>query len=249
MKIKKIYSFFSRCFLYFFIQTCFSGGPLDKSQVRMILQYLIDPEIRCFLNIISLCEGTSRQQKANIACFKPSWSEYAVSFGYKEKLDLKKYPNKFFCPRGKRYLCATASGRYQFIAKTWEYLIRKYNQEKIFNENKIFFSDFFSNIDTYYEESISSKYHSVEDLLDFKFGPFWQDFYAVVLLVQANLIQSIKNKNIEKICQKISFIWPSFPKNKFSENRYKDGVNNSKPFKRIVRLFELQMNQKSLENK
>lgn len=244
MKFKKKYFFLKKYFLCFLIQSCFCESSLDQSKINMILQYMVDRDIRCFLNIISLCEGTSNKTKEKISCFMPSWNEYSVSFGYTEKINLKKYPEKLFCPRGKKYLCGSACGRYQFVAKTWKYLIEKYNQIKIFNQNKDFFIDFFNNIEIYYDHTVLEKYRNIDDLLHFKFGPFWQDFYAVVLLMQANLIELIKNKNIEKICQKISFIWPSFPKNKFSENRYKDGVNNAKSFKKIVRLFELQMKKR-----
>jgi muramidase (phage lysozyme) len=244
MEFKKKYFFLKKYFLCFLIQSCFCGGSLDQSKINMILQYMVDRDIRCFLNIISLCEGTSKQKKASICSFKPSWNEYSVSFGYTEKINLKKYPELYFLPRGKKYLSSTACGRYQFIVKTWKYLIQRYNQIKIFNQNKDFFIDFFNNIEIYYDDTVVEKYRNIDDLLHFKFGPFWQDFYAVVLLMQANLIGLIKNKNIEKICQKISFIWPSFPKNKLSENRYKDGVNNAKSFKKIVRLFELQMKKR-----
>lgn len=244
MKFKKKYFFLNKYFLCFLIQSCFGESSLDQSKINMILQYMVDRDIRCFLNIISLCEGTSNKRKEKISCFVPSWGEYSVSFGYTEKINLEKYPEKFFCPRGKKYFCSSASGRYQFIAKTWKFLTKKYDQETVFNSNKIFFTDFFNNIENYYDQTIIKKYENFQDLLRYKFGPFWQDFYAVVLLVQANLIGLIKNKNIEKLCQKISFIWPSFPKNKSSENRYKDGVNNAKSFKKIVRLFELQMKKR-----
>jgi muramidase (phage lysozyme) len=245
MDFKKKYFFLLSCFLFFFLQISFSSDFLHQDKIKKALSYVIDPDIRCFLNIISLCEGTSKKKKEKIACFKPSWSEYLVSFGYKEKIDLVAYPEKLFCIRGKKDLCSSASGRYQFIEKTWKHLIKRYKQKNIFLKNKNFFIDFLDNMSGYYDQTVLKHYKNVDDFLYFKFGPFWQDFYAVLLLMQAGLIELIKSKNIEKVCQKISFIWPSFPKNKFNESRYHDGVNNAQSFKKIVRLFELQMKKRS----
>lgn len=245
-------------FLFFFIivKTVYPSHIRHKNEnnkeskkaiiVQKVLKLFLDKDIRCFLNIIALFEGTSKQNKADMRCFHPSWSEYQTSFAHASILDLQEYPNKLFCrskkaqPNNKDF-CGSAAGRYQFIKKTWHHLTKKFPQEKIFQNNKDFFNNLIPQLEKFYTAEIIEKYKSIDDILQYKFGPFWQDFYAIILLFEAKIINLIKNKNIEKMSEKISYIWPSFPKNKNNENRYNDGINKAKPYAKVIKIFEKQM--------
>ncbi len=199
--------------------------------VELIFSLLRNKKIRGFLNVIALCEGTKKKLINKSIDKLPSINEYMVSFINAEKIiNLQEYPNKIFCGDLRHgRACASAAGRYQFIKNTWKYLTKRIQPYKVYKNNTQLFQDYFLDIPNLYQNDVINFYKSHTDLIKYKFGPFWQDFYAIVLLLESNAIPDIINKNYKSLIKKASKIWSTLPKDKSGLSIYESEINHAKP--------------------
>ena len=234
----KMYFFFIFFFIFMNIKS------INIKKVYFAIDLLKNFKIRYFLDVIAVCEGTKKSYK-NFINDLPKLSEYQVSFLNKKKIkNMKGYPNVLFCSflRG-RSVCASASGRYQFIQKTWNDLEKRFNQYKIFMLFEKDIEDFFYNKEKYYDESINIIYQVKEDILKYKFGPFWQDLYAILLLIDIGVIDDILTNNYHEIFKKTSKIWSTFPVDKHHGTRYSSYINRSQKYSFVLGLIKKYLNR------
>jgi muramidase (phage lysozyme) len=199
---------------------------LSEDEIKTLILYLFNKKIRAFLNLISITEYTAINTKNN-SMNTPKIKEYMVLFGGKIINDIE-----FFLCHPAEYgfiestidtngntLKSTASGRYQFLFKTWKYI------EKLFQKNN------FKNI--YLEEikkilentkelyiDIEKVYKNEDDFFIYSFGPFWQDLGAIILMHYAGAINDILNDNFETAIFKLAPVWASLPKDESNLSYY-----------------------------
>lgn len=212
--------------------------------IELIFSLLEDKKIRGFLNIIAICEGTKKISPNSLIDNFPSLNEYMVSFINAEKItNLEKYPNKLFCGDLRHgRACASAAGRYQFIKKTWNHLDNKIKPYSIYKKYKILFHNFFLKIPQLYQKDIMDFYKNPTDLIKYKFGPFWQDFYAIVLLLQIDSIKDILNNNYNDLIKKAAKIWSTLPKDKSGLSFYENKINHAQTLKYTLKLCKKYIN-------
>jgi muramidase (phage lysozyme) len=232
--IKKIF----KCFLFISIN-------IYNADIKLIFSLLKDKKVRGFLNVIACCEGTKKVNKKNILIDRyPELKEYKIPFINAEKItSLREYPNKLFCGniRQKR-VCASASGRYQFIKKTWYDLCKRFRQEGIYKNYPSLIDEYLLDLSTIYQEDIVKFYQIKEDVLKYKFGPFWQDFYAIALLIQIGAVEDILNDNYKNLIQKASRIWSTLPKDASGLSFHESHINHAQKLPYTVRLCKRYMN-------
>jgi muramidase (phage lysozyme) len=241
-------------------------NELDKNIIIKKALNLIDNEyIRCILNMIANCEGT-KDKKASL----PTLSEYAVTFMNTEKIiDFRTHPNKIFknTLRGKT-VGGSASGRYQIIRKTWEMLMKNYHPEMVIAENKRKMKELFfkyiqndTESEPLYDADILSFYdNDFSKFSTYHFSPFWQDLYAIILMLEKNIEKEIKKieKNpeefIEKekydnIIKKLSLIWSTIPYNFKNKSMYESFINKSKKYTYVKKQIKNCMKSKIEERR
>lgn len=209
-----------------------------KKNIILMLNLLKDKKIRGFLSVIAVCEGTKKDDGLN----KAYLHEYQVPL-LKQKVisDLTQYPNRLF--KGKvrnRIVSGSASGKYQFIKKTWHKWERDYSQNDFYYTNNQAIESFFNVMNRYYDKAILSMYKNKESLLKYKFGPFWQDLYAIGELLQADAVKDIFNADYASLLNKTSLIWASIPYDETNSSRYDDFINknNAKTYSYVMALCE-----------
>lgn len=227
--------------IFFFILNikadCSDIIAFDKNNIKYLLKLMIDPRIRGFLTLIAVCEGT--RNKSNIKK-KSDLSEYQIPFLNQEKIhNLSEHPNKIFKAflRGK-IVGASASGRYQFIKKTWFEWLEKCPREEVYYNNKNYFKKFYKNLHKYYEKNIIDLYKGKKDLLTIGFGPFWQDFYAICLLNEVDAINDILNKNYKNLFSKVSQKWSTISYDTSGRSRYEDIINHAQKYHVVLELYK-----------
>jgi muramidase (phage lysozyme) len=237
---------FKKKLIYLFIINILVNKNQSKkdTNIKRAIKLISNKKIRSFLDVIAICEGTKKNKKNSYSL--PTLSEYQITFLNTQKItDLTKYPNKIFCtPLRGRKVCGSASGRYQFIEKTWNGLAKKYKQDKIFSQYDSQISNFFNMIEQYYHESIINLYQKCDDIAKYQFGPFWQDFYAILLLIEADAINDILTNNYEKILQKTSNIWSTIPVTSHNDSRYPSYINKAQKYNTVISLFKKYLTKK-----
>lgn len=234
MKKKKINLIKNITYVYFFF-IFLNNYTID---IKLIFSLLQEKKVRGFLNVIALCEGTKKKSSHKFIDNLPSLNEYMVSFVNAEKItNLEKYPNKLFC-KDLRHgrACASAAGRYQFIKNTWHYLNKNIKPNQVYEKNKELFENYFEKIPFLYQKNIVNFYKTPTDLIKFKFGPFWQDFYAIVLLLQIDAIKDILNNNYQALIQKTAKIWSTLPKDKNGLSFYESNINHAQKHQYVLNL-------------
>lgn len=194
---------------------------IKKKQFLILLENYLNINVRGFLNIIAICEGTvfknfdnfnafyDRIKKEN-GLYLPGINEYKVQFGYKKKINnFEDHPNDVSCINN---LCSSAAGRYQILKKTFDSFLKKFEQiDLLFKDKEV--KKIIRHI-FYRQNSFYFNYHGYKHLSDFhkfKFGPFIQDLCAINLIIENNAIDLVKNKKYEEAIHKLSKIWASFP--------------------------------------
>lgn len=207
-----------------------------KNNIVSMLNLLKDKKIRGFLSVIGVCEGTKKDNGDNRAYLH----EYQVPLLKQEVItDLSSYPNRLFKGRVRnRIVSGSAAGKYQFIKKTWHKWEREYPQDDVFNSNYEKVENFFDSMNRCYDKEILSLYKNENNLLKYKFGPFWQDLYAIGELLQADAVKDIFSGDYASLLSKTSFIWASIPYDKNSNSRYDDFINrnNAKAYSYVIAL-------------
>jgi len=199
---------------------------------------LKNKKIRGFLNVIALCEGTKKKHAKTFEDNAPALDEYRVSFINAEKINnLTTYPNKLFCGdirHGK--VCASAAGRYQFIKKTWQHLEKKIKPNEVYKKYPELFDNYFLELPILYQKDIVNFYQTPSDLGKYKFGPFWQDFYAVILLIEKNTISDILNGNYKELITKAAKTWSTLPKNASGKSFYESKINHAQKLQYTLKI-------------
>jgi muramidase (phage lysozyme) len=204
--------------------------------IEFVFSLLKNKKIRGFLDVIALCEGTKLKNYQNE---KPTLYEYKVSFINAETInDMTKYPNKLFCGDIRHgRVCASAAGRYQFIKKTWNRLAQRIKPETLYKKHPKLFEDYFQDLSNLYEKDIVTFYKNPLDLIKYKFGPFWQDFYAIILMLEKkDIIDDILNQNYKKLIYKASQIWSTFPKNAGGKSFYESNINHAQKLNYVLKI-------------
>jgi muramidase (phage lysozyme) len=231
-KIKKLI-----IILIFFLPVIHTG----KIDIKTILHYMSNKKIRGFLNVIACCEGTKKINRKNKASdHLAALQEYKIPFINAEKItSLIEYPNKLFCGNVRQVrVCASASGRYQFIRTTWAEQTKKNKQQDVFKKHEAFFDYYLANLPHFYQDDVIALYKNKTDIIKNKFGPFWQDFYAIILLEKAGAIQDILNNNYSNAIKKACKVWSTLPKDKSGKSFYEDHINRAQKFDYTIKLCQ-----------
>jgi len=184
---------------------------IPEEKIIQSVNMLTNRNIRAFLNFISRLEGTKNINKLDE--YKSSINEYKIQFTGKVFNNLTDHPREIISSNG---LKSSAAGRYQFIQKTWDKLLEIFPNKII--ENKKFetgIKEYMKNKKNIYLNN--NLYNSINDIEKFKFGPFWQDLGALLLIqIEGNidleiLLKKLKEKKYKEIINKLSKIWASFP--------------------------------------
>lgn len=245
--------FFKNLSLYFLILIKFNLCSIreepnhlkTETEIQFLLESMFNKNIRGFLNFISSLEGTGNNNSE-----KPSLEQYQILFGGSSFENLLEHPNikkTVINSKTGKTLVSSASGRYQFIIRTWNKLLEAFPKD-ILNRIYIkYISKYFKNLNNLYEKNIVNLYKNIRDILKYKFGPFWQDLGALFLIHSENnsLINKIKNANSERdyieIIMELSRVWASFP-SKESGGSYYLGQSSYK----VSRSLELYLTHKNL---
>jgi muramidase (phage lysozyme) len=98
------------CFLLISVSGTLDARRTPGQFKQELINWLKEPEILAFLDVIAFAEGTFR---AHLKGYKMRYTGATFS-SYKE------HPAIIICaPLNGRRICSTASGRYQFLLKTW----------------------------------------------------------------------------------------------------------------------------------
>lgn len=200
--------------IFFYLIGCINiinSFYIEEEKIIKSVNMLTDKNIRAFLNFISRLEGTKDQK--NLENYKSLINEYKIQFTGKIFDNLTDHPREIISSNGLR---SSAAGRYQFIQKTWDKLLKIFPNEIIKNKK------FETGIKEYFKKKRNiylnnNLYNSLNDLEKFKFGPFWQDLGALLLIqIEGNLeldvlLKKLKEKKYKEIINKLSNIWASFP--------------------------------------
>jgi muramidase (phage lysozyme) len=209
-----------------------------NTDIKLVFSLLKNKKIRGFLNVIALCEGTKKKHAKTFEDNAPSLNEYKVAFINAEKInDLTTYPNKLFCGdirHGK--VCASAAGRYQFIKHTWHHLEKKIKPNEVYKKYPELFDNYFLELPILYQKDIVNFYQTPSDLGKYKFGPFWQDFYAVILLIEKNTISDILNGNYKELITKAAKTWSTLPKNASGKSFYESKINHAQKLQYTLKI-------------
>jgi muramidase (phage lysozyme) len=199
---------------------------LNEAEIKKIINLFFNKKIRAFLNLISFTEYTAINTKNNLIN-TPEIKEYMIVFG-----GTISDTNAFFLnhPGEKGFIVSitdnngnqlrsTASGRYQFLLKTWQYL-EKIFQKDLFKE--IYLNSIIETINKKNELYNDSEkiYNSEDDFFYYSFGPFWQDLGAIILMYYADAIDDIINDNFETAIFKLAPVWASLPKDESNLSYY-----------------------------
>lgn len=173
-------------------------------------------EIKYFLDIIACCEGTANLKNIEKTTYKPSLDEYRQCFGYQHTIyNFDMHPGKKgfkgIIKKNLELLASTASGRYQFLLRTWQDLLDRWLHKK--NKKKIikYIKNNVSLIEKNYEKNIAKMYEENKKIEKNLFGPIWQDIGAIILLYEANALPSILSFDFKKAIVQCCQIWASFP--------------------------------------
>lgn len=217
---------------------------------KKLINLTVNPKMRSFLNIISICEGTEvtlfkdipenpnfnfelyeNELKKN-EVYPASIDSYKIQFGYKKFDNFKNHPKKIIKIKNLR---SSAAGRYQILQKTYDEFYKNFEPwielkknkeiknslEKAFKELTIYYKN--------YKKDFKS-YKNSSDLLSEKFGPFMQDLCAINLIQKAGATKLILEKKYQKAIKKTAKIWASFPFLDSEKSFYKNQKSQKKYF-------------------
>jgi muramidase (phage lysozyme) len=213
-------------FKYPIIDLSTETEPLDESTIKKLLTYIGNYKIRAWCGFLARCEGTYRikidtEQYDGII---PPLSQYLVCFTHQMADSFDKHPgiiHETINSKGAK-LRSSASGRYQFLLKTWNEILRLINYKNFFNTHKKKLRTMLKKIISLYKyDSLHpSLYKNAYDLIEYEFGPFMQDLAAIVLLYKANAIDDILKSNYERAIFKCAPIWASLPYSSLNKSYY-----------------------------
>jgi len=193
----------------------------SQETVEKLLSVIDHPNVRLFLNLIALCEGTNSASSLNAgpACL----DDYHVSFTWKRFPSFSCHPgelgikhtvvkNKGCCDEYS--LVSSAAGRYQFITKTWHMIARELKINEIEKNYAPYLRRLYKKIHKLYKEANPGccfYFRNYSDMYREKFNPFFQDLGAVYLLYKLGVLDAILLGKIERIIPLIARLWASFP--------------------------------------
>jgi muramidase (phage lysozyme) len=185
---------------------------IECKKMDQIMKYLLNPTIRGFLNFISTCEGTARLTK-DIDIPTPEILEYKICFTNTICENLLSHPKKINQATGTNgsILKSSASGRYQFISSTWTALENIFQKQKITTKYKKLIIKYINNLNNIYYDAQNNIYKDEKSISINKFGPFFQDLGAIILIDLAGATCDIINKNFKEAIYKLAPIWASLP--------------------------------------
>ena len=192
--------------------------PLPLEEIKKIISYVYDPKIRAWLGFIARCEGTYKikNDTGEFDGIIPQSHQYLICFTNVVADSFDKHPNivhEIVTSKGIK-LRSSASGRYQFLTKTWNEILRLIDIKTFLITHKHTLSKIFKkHIVELYKNDTSNilQYKKYNDLVKYEFGPFMQDLAAIVLLYKANVIQDILKENFKTAIFKCAPIWASLP--------------------------------------
>ena len=124
--------FFNSIIVVCSVHACLQGKPselpravVDKVACNALLR---KPEVRAFLDVLAHGEGTAYHAQA-----KSADDQYRITFcgdgahiKASKLTSFKDHPRERCCnPVGERIICATAAGRYMFLERTWDWVMKK----------------------------------------------------------------------------------------------------------------------------
>lgn len=214
----------------------------DTSTFLDILHLYKNKNIQSFLDTLAITEGTLNHkytQKKKYLVDPIDTNQYKICFTNKVFESFTEHPNIKYSANG---LCSSASGRYQFLKKTWDEILRILSLNKISPEVE-------KKIKSIYRNHIPKRYLNYKkiypnhtSLYSLSFGPFLQDIGAIYLIYRANAIEDILENRIDKALPKVAPIWASIPEDRDNISYY-EGQSAFK-FRRIEDIFFNLLQQK-----
>jgi len=206
-------------------------SKISVQEVRLIVHLLSDYRVRAFLNLISYCEGTIANSSIFLKEFeyyKPMITEYTKSFASNDPISLWEHPGKAKEIETSSHvlLRSTAAGRYQFLKGTWDRTIALNDLQKNYPLIADDLAWFYKNISLIYDSTVIRIYkNGYKSLLNIGFGPFMQDYCAVVNLFAIGAIKHILLEDWENAIELAAHIWATLPiKKTTKESNFTDHV-------------------------